>query len=102
MEEECDAKLSIAHHLDRAGVKAVKRSAERLDAAKQAVQAVCGRIIFVYMTMGQYNLAVLYEFPDDETAAKALLAVAQQGNISSQTLRAFTEAEYRSITAGLP
>lgn len=84
------------------GVKNIKQSPERLDAAKEAVKAVGGRIIFVYMLMGQYDLAVLYEFPDDETAAKALLAVAQQGNISAQTLRAFTDAEYHDLIAALP
>ena len=42
------------------------------------------------------------EAPDDVTAAKASLAWGSQGNVSSETLRAFTEEEFRSIVAALP
>ena len=84
------------------GAKAVKASPARLDAAKEAAKAAGGRIIFFYMTMGQYDLAILAEIPTDEAAAKYLLALAAQGNIRSNTLRAFTADEFRGIVAGLP
>jgi uncharacterized protein with GYD domain len=52
--------------------------------------------------MGQYDAVVISEGPDDETAAKLLLMIAAQGNIRTETFRAFTEDEYRKITAALP
>ena len=42
------------------------------------------------------------EGPDDETAAKLLLMIAAQGNIRTETIRAFTEEEYREVIAALP
>ena len=84
------------------GMADVKSSPERLDAAKQAIEAAGGRMIFFYMTMGEYDLATLIELPNDEAAAAALLALGSQGSIRSTTMKAFTEEEYRSIVAALP
>ena len=52
--------------------------------------------------MGQYDMAVLTEFPNDEVAAKFLLSIGGQGNTRSTTLKAFTEAEYRNIIGAPP
>ncbi len=84
------------------GIADVKSSPERLDAAKAAIQAAGGRMIFFYMTMGEYDMATLIEVPDDESAARVLLALGASGSIRSTTMKAFTEDEYRSIVGGLP
>lgn len=84
------------------GVSSVKDSPERLEAAKQAIEAAGGRMIFFYMTMGEYDLATLIEVPDDEAAAKVLLTLGGQGAIRTTTMRAFTEDEYRNIVGSLP
>jgi uncharacterized protein with GYD domain len=93
--------LSLINWTDQ-GVRNVKGSPQRFDAFKQAVEADGGRVIFFYMTLGEYDLATLLELPNDETAARALLAVSALGNVRTTTLKAFTEAEFRSIVAGLP
>ena len=54
-----------------------------------------------YLVAGQYDAVVIVEAPDDATAAKASIALASQGNIRIETLRAFTEAEYRDLLAGI-
>ena len=54
------------------------------------------------MTMGQYDLVAIAEWPDDETAAKFILAQCSEGNVRSETLKAFSEAEYRKIISELP
>ena len=84
------------------GVRDIKQSPERLDAAKQAIQAAGGRMIFFYMTMGEYDMATLIEAADDESAATVLLALGSQGSIRSTTMKAFTEDEYRGIIGSLP
>jgi uncharacterized protein with GYD domain len=84
------------------GIANIKESPARLDAAKKAAQAVGGKIHAWYLTMGRYDAVLISEFPDDETGAKFLLATGAMGNITSETLKAFTEAEYRKIIAGLP
>ena len=93
--------LSLVSWTDQ-GVKAVKDSPARLDAAKAAITAAGGRLIFFYMLMGEYDIAILTEFADDETATRFLLAQAATGNVRSTTLKAFQESEYRELIASLP
>jgi len=55
-----------------------------------------------YLVVGQYDIVTISEAPDDETIAKCALDVASKGNVTTETLRAFTEDEYRKIIAALP
>ena len=84
------------------GVRNIKDSPQRLDAVKQAARDAGGKLVFFYLTMGQYDLATLLEFPNDEVAAKFLLSIGSQGNIRTTTLGAFTEQEYRTILGAPP
>ena len=84
------------------GIENVKESPSRLDAAKRAFQAVGAQLKEFYLVMGQYDMVVIAEAPDDETAAKLALTIGSAGAIRTETLRAFTEAEYRTIVASLP
>lgn len=84
------------------GAENVKQSPARLDAAKKAFEAAGGRMTQFYLVMGQYDMVAISEAPDDETAAKMSLGVAASGSVQTETLRAFSEAEYRKIMAALP
>ncbi len=83
------------------GAAELKYSPSRLDAGREAFKKVGAEIKDVYMTMGRYDLVCVVEAPDDATAARALLSLGSQGNIQSETLKAFTEDEYRKITGSL-
>jgi uncharacterized protein with GYD domain len=52
--------------------------------------------------MGQYDMVITVQAPNDETLAKSMLAIASAGGVRSQTLRAFPEGEYKEIIGGLP
>ena len=84
------------------GIQKIKESPTRLEAAKQAFRAVGAEIKEFYLVMGQYDIVLIVEAPDDETMAKATLAVGSLGNVRTETLRAFTEDEYRKVIADLP
>jgi uncharacterized protein with GYD domain len=84
------------------GVQNIKGSPARLDAARKQFEALGVKIKAFYLTMGQYDAVVISEGPDDETAAKAMLSTAMQGNVRTETLRAFTEDEFRKIVGALP
>jgi len=88
-------------HWTQKGIENVKDSPARLDLAKKAFKAAGGKLTAFYMTIGRYDFVTISEFPDDEAAAKALLMLAASGNIRSETLKAFPEAEYRKIIAAL-
>src|SRR5579864_4086347 len=83
------------------GAAKIKESPARLDAARKAAEAAKGKIHGWYLTMGKYDAVLISEFPDDETAARFMLATAAAGNITTQTLKAFTETEYRKILGSL-
>ncbi len=83
------------------GAAKIKESRTRLDAAKIAAEAVGGKIHAWYLTMGKYDAVIVSEFPNDEASAKFMLSTGSMGNITTQTMKAFTEAEYRKIVGSL-
>jgi uncharacterized protein with GYD domain len=83
------------------GIAKIKESPARLEAAKKAAEKVGGKIHAWYLTMGQYDALLISEFPNDEAVAKFALSVGALGNVATETLRAFTEGEYRNIVGGL-
>jgi uncharacterized protein with GYD domain len=84
------------------GIKEVKKSPDRLDAVKKAFKAAGAELKAFYLVMGRYDMVIIAEAPDAETASKIALTVASAGAVRTETLHAFTEAEYRKIVAGLP
>jgi uncharacterized protein with GYD domain len=84
------------------GIQSVKQSPARLDAGRKAFAAAGLKIKDFYLVMGQYDMVIVGEAPDDATYAKAALSLASAGNIQMETLRAFTEDEYRAIVSALP
>ncbi len=84
------------------GVENIKANPAWLDAFKQAAQRMGVEVKAFYLTMGRFDLVVVVEAPNEATVAKLLLATAALGNLHTETLRAFTEDEYRKIIAELP
>ena len=84
------------------GIENIKESPARLNAAKKAFQAMGAELKEFYLVTGQYDIVIVSEAPNDETVAKLSLAIGSEGAIRTETLRAFTEDEYRKIIAALP
>ena len=68
---------------------------------EKAAEKAGGKIHAWYWTMGQYDAVLISEFPTDEAGAKFALSVGALGNVTTETLKAFTETEYRKIVGGL-
>ncbi len=83
------------------GITAVKDSPKRLSVVKRLAKNMGGKVKHFYLTIGDHDLVVIYEMPDEATAAKFLLTVGSVGAIRTKTLTAFPEAEYRKIIAAL-
>jgi len=49
--------------------------------------------------LGRYDIVAVSEFPDDETATAAALALSAGGNIRTTTMRAFGRTEMARIVA---
>jgi len=84
------------------GAANIKDSPNRLESAKQAFQDAGGELKAGYLTMGQYDSVFIIEMPNDTAMARLALRSGALGNVTTETLRAFTEDEYRPLIAGLP
>ena len=83
------------------GIRNVKDSPKRLDAAKKELQQLGGELKSFYMTQGAFDALLIFELPNDEAAATFLLKTGAAGNVRTTTLKAYPEGEYRKILAGL-
>lgn len=84
------------------GIMNIKDAPARLDSAKKAFQAFGAELKEFFLVMGKYDAIAIFEGPDDETATKLSMAISSQGNVRIETLRAFTQDEYRRIISTLP
>jgi uncharacterized protein with GYD domain len=83
------------------GLENIQDSPERLDAAVDLMGSLGGELHAVYLTMGEYDLVTVAEFPDDDAAAKTVIGIAQGGNVSPMTMKAWPEAEYRELIGSM-
>ena len=84
------------------GAENIKDSPDRYDAFRKLCESMGVKAEGIYLTMGRYDLVVVIDAPDPETAAKLILATASKGAISTETLPAFSEDDYRRIISELP
>jgi len=88
--------------LTHQGVTTIKEGPSRLDSGKETFKTFGSELKGFYFIMGQYDIVAISEAPDDAAAAKVALAIGAAGNVRTETLRAFTEDEYREIVRALP
>jgi uncharacterized protein with GYD domain len=84
------------------GIENVKQSPSRLDAFKKLCESNDVKVEGFYLTMGRCDMLVILDAPNPAAVAKIILATASRGAISTETLQAFSEAEYRKIISELP
>ena len=93
--------ISLIHYTEQ-GVKTFSELSQRLEETKKAGESVGVKLVGYYLTMGQYDAVAISEAPDDHTIAKLALAAGARGNVRTETFRAFTEDEAKTIAAELP
>jgi uncharacterized protein with GYD domain len=84
------------------GIETIKDGPARMDAAKKAFAAAGANLKALYVTMGRCDAVAIAEAPDDATMAKLALGGGSQGFVRTETMRAFTEDEFKKIIASLP
>jgi uncharacterized protein with GYD domain len=84
------------------GAENIKDSPSRYDAFRQLCESMGAKAEGIYLTMERYDLVVVLDAPNPETVAKLILATASKGSVSTETLHAFSEEEYRKIISELP
>lgn len=88
--------------LTQQGVQNIKAAPDRIAAGRKAFEAAGARLTAIYAVTGQYDYVAILEAPDQETAAAVGLALGAAGNVRTETMRAFTEDEFRQLIARIP
>lgn len=84
------------------GVANIKDTTKRAENAARLAESLGGRLVDIMWTQGAYDAVVTTEFSDDETQTAFIVATVMQGNVTTQTMRAFTAQEVQSILAKIP
>jgi uncharacterized protein with GYD domain len=90
------------YKLTAKGASTIKQAPERIKEAIAAWEAIGGKTTVVLATMGRYDYISVGEAPSDEAAATFAAGMALQGNVTTETLRAFTPEECAALLAKLP
>ena len=83
------------------GIKNIKDSPKRLDAAREAGKKMGVDVREFYLTTGACDMVGITDAKDDETMAKFTLMLGMGGNVRTTTLKAFSEDSYRKIIGAL-
>ncbi len=84
------------------GIKSVKDSPKRAQAARKLGKKLGVEIKQVFLTSGDSDLVLIVETANGDNIAKFALALGSQGNVRTKTARAWSEAEFQKFLAELP
>src|SRR4051812_22092264 len=88
--------IALLQYTDQ-GIRNVKDTTKRASAAADLGSKLGIKLTSALWTLGQYDLVLVAEAPDDESMTALMLKLGSLGNVKSQTLRAFTSSEMESI-----
>jgi uncharacterized protein with GYD domain len=88
--------VSLIHWTEQ-GIKNYKDTKKRLEDFGKLAEGSGGRLRDALYTVGEYDMVIVSEFPDDETATAVLLQVGSLGNVRTNTMRAFAADEMGGI-----
>ena len=79
------------------GIAGLRAWRERVEEGQRIIEDTGGKLVGVYVTLGRYDVVEIFEAPDDELAVEILLKLQRFGAEHTETLRAFTRDEAKSI-----
>jgi uncharacterized protein with GYD domain len=88
--------------LTEQGSKDIPNAPARIEEGIKLYQKMGGKVIGVYLVMGEYDYITIGECPSDEVQTAFALALSSQGNVKTTTLKAFPVKEIPAILNMLP
>jgi len=83
------------------GLNKIKESPDRYTSFKASVEKAGGKLVSGYYTLGEYDVIIVIEAPNDDVVMSLMLKVGSFGNVRSKTLKAFTAEEAIGIIKDL-
>jgi len=84
------------------GRKDIKSAPQRIEQGIKTAEAMGGKTIGFYATMGEYDYVLIGEGLSDEVMMTFLLGLGSLGNVRTTTLRAFTKEQLAGMVKKLP
>jgi uncharacterized protein with GYD domain len=84
------------------GAEAIRQVPEIVKGLVAASESMGSKPVAILATTGAYDFITVAESPNDETAAGFAAAVAEQGYMTTETMRAFTMDEFAAVLAQIP
>ena len=79
------------------GIRNVKDTSKRADTFKDMAKKCGATVKDVFWTLGEYDVVAIVEAPDDISMTALGLSSGALGNVRTQTLRAFTQADIKTV-----
>lgn len=93
--------ITVGNFTDQ-GIRGVRDTTKRAAAVKEVGKKAGVTIKEIYWTMGQFDVIVIYEAPDDASMSALALALGAAGNVRGQTLRAYSREEMDAVLKKMP
>lgn len=92
--------IALCNFTDQ-GIRGVKDTTKRADAVKEAASKFGAEMTQIHWTIGRYDLIAVIEAQSEESATAFALAIGAEGNVRTETLRAFSKEEMNGILGKL-
>ena len=98
--------LHLSHYIllinwTQQGINRIKDSSDRFSSFKASVEKAGGKMIGGYYTMGEYDVVIIIDAPNDEAVMSLMLKVGSAGNVRTKTLKAFAAEEGMKVIKDL-
>jgi len=84
------------------GIRSVKESPKRAQAARDLAKKLGVEIKEVYLTSGDNDILLILDAPDGDNVAKFALALGALGNVRTRIARAWPQSEFQKLISELP
>ena len=92
----------ILMKLTEQGIKTVKDAPQRIEQGIKSFEAMGGKVLGFYVTMGEFDYVAIGQAPSDEVLMTFVLALGSMGSVRTITLKAATKEEFSSLVKKLP
>jgi uncharacterized protein with GYD domain len=83
--------------LTEKGIKGINESGKRAAAFKATAKKMGVKVTGIYWTLGYFDGVILFQAPDDESAAAAMMHLSGEGYVHTTTSRAFEASEIEKM-----
>ncbi len=90
--------IMLASFTDQ-GIRNVKDTTKRADAFRELAKGSGATVKDIYWTLGQFDIVAIADAPDETVMTALGLALGKSGNVRTQTMRAFSQADMGAILA---